>query len=422
MKKTVFMVGMLVLLAAAYFVVRRQDPPVPVRVGILHSRTGTMAMSEQPVIDATLFAVEELNRRGGVLGRPVEAIFADGGSDPVQFAQEAARLIDVDKVSVIFGCWTSASRKEVGAVVEKRGNLLVYPLQYEGVEASPAIVYMGSVPNQQIKPAVKWALDNLGLRTYLVGSDYIFPRVANHIIGDLVGILGGEVVAERYQPLGGDDFAAIAAEIAALRPAVVFNTLNGDSNIAFFAALQRQGLGSADIPVFSFSITETELQTIAAALPKGAMAGHYASWSYFESLPGNENRSFLQRFRARYGADRRLNDPMVAAYMGVKLWAQAVAEAASPEPRKVRFAFGRQSINGPGGIFYIDEQNHHAWKPTRIGRSTGDGWFEIVWDSQQPVRPEPFPSFDDRSHWLALVDRYKRLWNNQWAPAPAVAP
>ncbi|MDH4321330.1 MAG: urea ABC transporter substrate-binding protein [Desulfobulbaceae bacterium] len=416
MKRTVFIVGILVLLVAAFFVARRQQSPVPVRVGILHSRTGTMAMSEQPVIDATLFAIEELNRRGGVLGRPVEPIIADGGSDPDQFALAAERLIDVDKVSVIFGCWTSASRKEVGAVVEKRNHLLVYPLQYEGVEQSSAIVYMGSVPNQQIKPAVKWAMDNLGRRFFLIGSDYIFPRIANHVISDLADLLGGAVVAERYQPLGGKDFDAIAEEIAALRPAVVFNTLNGDSNIAFFAALQRHGLGSADIPVLSFSITETELQAMSEVLPKGAMAGHYASWSYFESLPGVENRSFLQRFRARYGVGRRLNDPMVSAYEGVQLWAQSVAEAASIEPIKVRHAFSRQSMNGPGGIIYIDDQSHHAWKTSRIGRSTGDGMFEIVWDSQQPVRPEPFPSFDERGHWQELVDRYYQRWDNHWAP------
>ena len=422
MKRAIFIIGIIVLLAASFFLVQQQEGVEPIKIGILHSRTGTMAISEQPVIDATLFAVEELNRRGGVLGRVVVPVMAEGGSDPARFGKEAQRLIDEEKVVAIFGCWTSASRKEVKKVVEKAENLLVYPLQYEGVEESAAIVYTGSVPNQQIKPAVKWAMDNLGQRFYLIGSDYVFPRIANRIIRDLADLLGGAVVAERYLPMDGGDFAPIAKEIAALRPAVVFNTLNGDSNIAFFAALQQQGVSAADIPVLSFSISETELQAMGEVLPPVTMTGHYASWSYFETLPGKENQSFMRRFRERYGLARRLNDPMVSAYVGVQLWAQAVEEAKSLDPLKVRRSFSRQSMHGPGGIIYIDDQNHHAWKPDRIGRIDNDGRFEIVWDSRKPIRPEPYPSYAEHGYWQELEDQLYRQWNNHWAAAPEATP
>ena len=381
-----------------------------------------MAISEKPVIDATLFAVEELNRRGGVLGRIVEPVLADGESDPFRFGIEAQRLIEEQGVSVIFGCWTSASRKEVKTVVEKAGHLLVYPLQYEGVEESPAIVYTGAVPNQQIKPALKWVMDHLGNRFYLVGSDYVFPRIANRLISDLADLLGGQVVAERYRPLGSVDFATIADEIATTRPSVVFNTLNGDSNIAFFAALQERGLSSADVPVFSFSITESEMQAMSQKLPAGSLTGNYASWSYFESLPGDANQSFLKRFRKRFGDDHPVNDPMVSAYTGVLLWAMAVEDAASVNPEKVRRFFSRQSMSGPGGIVYVDDKSHHVWKPDRIGRVNDEGRFEIVWDSLKPIRPEPYPSYVEQSHWQELEQLLYRQWNNHWAAPQEVKP
>lgn len=421
-KRFFLAIAVLVLLAVTVILVRRQQEPEPIRIGILHSRTGTMAVSEQSVIDATLFAVEELNRQGGVLGRVVVPILADGGSDSVRFGKEARRLIEEERVAAIFGCWTSASRKEVKEVVEKEKSLLVYPLQYEGVEESTAIVYTGSVPNQQIKPAVKWSMDNLGKRFYLIGSDYIFPRIANRVISDLARLLGGEVVAERYVPLGKSDFAAVAGEIAELRPAVVFNTLNGDSNIAFFSALREAGVIAADIPVMSFSITETEFYLMADALPPDTMVGNYASWSYFETLPGAENSAFLGRFRERYGQGRHVSDPMLSAYLGVQLWAQAVAAARSVEPEKVRRAFSRQSMNGPGGIIYIDDRNHHAWKPDRIGRIDKDGRFEIVWDSRKPIRPEPYPAYREPSFWREMEGRFYRQWHNHWSAVPEAAP
>ena len=422
MKRAFFIVGFFVLLAVVLYIAVPNRTLEPIKVGVLHSQTGTMAISEQSVIDATLLAVEELNQSGGVLGLPVEPVLADGGSDPVRFRTEAQRLIDVEKVSVIFGCWTSASRKEVKPVVEKAEHLLVYPLQYEGVEGSPAIVYTGAVPNQQVKPAVKWAMDNLGKRFYLVGSDYIFPHIVNRFIKDLAEFLGGEVIAERYRRMGNIDFVNIAKEIATMRPAVVFNTLNGDSNIAFFDALVKQGISGGDIPVFSFSITESELQAMSQVLPPRTMIGHYVSWSYFASLPGEENESFLKKFHKRYGSHRRVSDPMVSAFVGVKLWAQAVAEAASPDPQKVRRAFSRQSLNGPGGIVYIDDKSHHAWKPDRIGRIDNNDRIEMVWDSYKPIRPEPYPPYVEREYWEKLENMFYQQWDNHWSAASEAMP
>ncbi len=417
MKRTLVLLWLLLLAAALAYWLHPRRALRPVKVGILHSLTGTMAMSEKPVIDATLFAIEELNRNGGVLGHAIVPVVADGGSDPARFAAEARRLIEQEGVAAIFGCWTSASRKEVKPVVEASGNLLVYPLQYEGVEESANIVYTGSVPNQQIKPAVKWSLDHLGNRFYLLGSDYIFPRLANRLIRDMAGYLGGEILAERYAAMGSDDFSTVAGEIDRLRPSVVFNTLNGSANLAFFAALKARHLTAAQVPVFSFSLAETEVQALIARLGNETMTGHYASWAYFQTLAGDANRAFVARFRKRFGADTPITDPMVSAYMGVRLWSQAATEAASFDPVAVHRHFARQSGYGPGGIVYIDDDNFHAWKPVRIGRINAQGQFEVVWDSHKPIRPEPYPNQEDKERWQNLERRLHEQWGGRWENA-----
>lgn len=414
MKRILIIIWTVFLALGVSFMLVQKMPAPPVKVGILHSRTGTMAVSENPVAEATLLAVAEINRKGGVLGRQIEVVEADGKSDPGQFALAARRLIDQDQVAVIFGCWTSASRKEVKTVVEAANHLLVYPVQYEGVESSPSIIYTGSVPNQQIKPAVKWALDNLGSRFYLVGSDYIFPRIANTMIRDLAGFLGATITGERYVPLAAINFSDIAKEIAHIRPDVVFNTLNGDSNLAFFAALDKEGLHAADVPVFSFSVDETQLKSMLAKLDAKALVGHYAAWSYFQTFPGKENEAFLKLISAGLGKEQRISDPMVSAYVGVRLWAQAVEEAGSFEPAKVHRAFARQSINGPAGIVYIDDDNYHAWKAARIGRVNDHGLFDIVWDSHRPISPAPYPSYADRNSWQLLEKKFYGQWGNRW--------
>ncbi|WP_169975518.1 urea ABC transporter substrate-binding protein [Tautonia rosea] len=384
----------------------------PIVVGILHSKTGPMADSERGVIDATVLALEQLNEQGGVLGRPIRWVIADGASDELVFAREVTRLIEEEEVSAIFGCWTSASRKAVRPIVEKADHLLFYPVQYEGCEQSPNIVYLGAAPNQQIIPAVSWSLDHLGNASYLVGSDYIFPRVANAIIRDQLAARGGRVVGEAYVPLTATAMDDLAERIVAAEPEVIFNTINGAANLPFFEALAEATRGRRPIPVVSFSIAEVELEAMGDL---ESVAGQYASWNYFQSIDRPANRAFVSAFRARYGNARLMSDPMEAAYDGVKLWAQAVEEADRVTPRDVRRALRRQSLEAPEGVVSIDPETQHTWKVARIGRVTEDGQFEIVWGSDRPLRPVPYPIFRPRSAWEDLVRDLYTGWGERWS-------
>ncbi len=396
---TVFATVLIVIVSTGvwYATASRTRAARPIRVGVLHSLTGTMAISETSVASATQMAIEEINARGGVLGRRVEPVVVDGRSDWPTFAREAERLISGEKVSVIFGCWTSASRKTVKPVIEEHNHLLFYPVQYEGLEQSPNIVYTGAAPNQQIIPAVKWSLDNIGRRFFLVGSDYVFPRTANAIIRDQVTALGGEVVGEEYVLLGSDDVKGIVAQIARAKPSVILNTINGDSNVAFFRELRAAGITPDSIPTMSFSIAENELQSLSAK----DMVGDYAAWNYFQSIDSPENRDFVRRFRARFGADRVTSDPIEAAYFGVYLWAQAVEDAGTDDVARVRENIKRQSLSAPNGIVYVDPESLHTWKVMRIGRIRADGQFDIVWSLEKPIRPVPFPIYRSRAQWGA---------------------
>lgn len=391
----------------------------PIRVGVLHSLSGTMAVSERTVADATLHAIAELNRAGGVMGRPVEAILVDGASDWDRFAREAESLIVDRKVSAVFGCWTSACRKTVRPVFERHDHVLFYPVQYEGLEQSPNIVYTGAAPNQQIIPATKWALDNLGRRIFLVGSDYVFPRTAGAIIRAQVGALNGEIVGEAYRPLGATDFAAVVAEIRAVRPDVIFNTINGDSNIAFYKALRAAGVTPEAMPVMSFSLAEAEVRAIGADL----VQGDYAARNYFQTVATPENDAFRQGFRARYGDASVTTAPMEAAYFGVRLWAQAVTEAQSENYRDYRARLLGQSLKAPSGIIYLDPITRHTWRPVLIGRARADGNFAIVWSSGRPVRPIPFPGLRSRQEWQGFLSDLQRGWGGHWAaPGPETRP
>ena len=383
----------------------------PIRIGILHSLSGTMAVSERPVVDAALFAVDELNRQGGVLGRKVMPIVVDGKSDWPTFAAEANRLITHDKVSAVFGCWTSACRKTVKPVFERLDAVLFYPVQYEGLEQSPNIVYTGSAPNQQIIPAIKWSMDNLGSRFYLVGSDYVFPRTANRIVRAQLTALKGDVAGEDYAPLGSQDFRAIVDRIRAAHPSVILNTINGDSNLGFYKALRAAGITSQDIPVMSFSIAEGEVKAIGPALT----AGDYAARNYFQTVDSPENHAFLERFKASHPPGTAFTAPMEAAYFGVMMWAKAVTEAHSADYKDFRNTLKGQSMSAPGGIVSIDPETQHTWRTVRIGQIQPDGSIKIRWDSQRPVRPVPFPSFLSRAEWQAFLDQLYAGWGGNWA-------
>lgn len=377
-------------LIAALIAWRQHSAAVPnIRIGVLHSLTGTMATSEKPLVDALRLAIEEANAAGGIQGRKIEAVVADCRSDAAYCAQQAERLITREEVSALFGCWTSACRKAVRPVVEKHRHLLFYPVQYEGMEISPNIIYTGAAPNQQIIPGTRWALEKLGKRAYLVGSDYVFPRMANLIIKDLLTAQGGVLAGERYLPLGASAVDALVADIARQRPEVVLNTLNGDSNAHFFAALEKAGL--SDLPLVSFSVAEIGMKTWGG----GRLGQHYAVWSYFQSLPGEQNR--------RFGAGQATSDPMEASYIGLHLWAQAAREAGSAEPARVQRTILRQTLLAPEGMVAIDPDARHLWKTPRIGKARPDGQFDIVWDAGRPLEPIPFPSYRPRDEWLRLL-------------------
>ncbi len=416
MKKRWIVISIVVLITVGvcslwYFLEKnRPTSRLPIRIGILHSLTGTMAFSEKAVADATLLAIEELNESGGVLGRKIEALLVDGKSDWPTFAKEAEKLITVEQVSVIFGCWTSASRKTVKPVFEKHNQLLFYPVQYEGLEESPNIIYTGAAPNQQIIPAVVWCFENLGKRFFLIGSDYIFPRVANEIIRDHATAIGAEIVGEEYLLLGSRDVDDIIRKIKETKPDVILNTVNGDSNVPFFEGLQAAGITADVMPVMSFSIAENEL----LALGPENMVGNYACWNYFQSIDNSENSHFINTFKKKYGADRVVDDPMEAAYISVHLWAQTVGEIGTVDVIDVRRALGNQSFDAPEGLVYVDPTNLHIWKTVRIGRIRSNGQFEIVWDSNKPVQPLPYPRTRSKSEWNRFLQDLYESWGQTW--------
>lgn len=384
---------------------------LPIKVGILHSLTGTMAISESSVVEAELMAIEEINKNGGILGRPIQPVIIDGRSDWAYSARMAEKLIKEDKVSVIFGCWTSACRKTVKPIFEKYHHLLIYPIQSEGLEESPYIVYTGAVPNQQIIPAIKWVNDHLGKRFYLVGSDYIFPHAANEIIKDQVQALGGTIVGEDYILLGSNDVSAIVDKIATLHPDVIINTINGNSNIAFFRELRQKNITPSKIPTISFSIAENELRS----LETSQMVGDYAAWNYFQSISGTANNTFVKNFKAKYGEDRVTDDPIEAGYFSVYLWANAVKEARTDNVAIVKETIKRQSFKAPSGPVYVDSDNLHSWKIVRIAKILQNGQFEIVWESEKPVQPVPYPPTRSKEEWESFLNDLYNKWNASWA-------
>lgn len=360
------------------------DSTVP--VGILHSLTGTMSISEVSVKDATLMAIEEINAAGGVLGKQIKPIIEDGASDWPTFAEKTKKLLQKDQAAVIFGGWTSASRKAVLPVVEQNKGLFFYPVQYEGLEASPNIFYTGATTNQQIVPAVTWLLENKGKKFFLLGSDYVFPRTANKIIKEQLKAEGGTLIAEEYTPLGHTDYNAVIAKIKQEKPDVVFNTLNGDSNVAFFKQLKDAGIGAADLTTLSVSVAEEEIRGIGAAV----LEGHYAAWNYYQTTDTPENKTFVEAYKAKYGQDRVTSDPIEAGYFGVYLWKAAVEKAGSFDVDKVKEAAKGLEFNAPGGKVTIDGDNQHVYKTVRIGEVQADGMFKEVWNSGEPVKPDPF--------------------------------
>ncbi|MEM7531851.1 MAG: urea ABC transporter substrate-binding protein [Chloroflexota bacterium] len=360
-----------------------------IKVGVLHSLSGTMSISEVSVKDATLLAIEEINAAGGIMGKMLEPVIEDGASDWPTFAEKARKLIQQDEVAVVFGCWTSASRKAVLPVFEELNGLLFYPVQYEGLESSPNIFYTGAEPTQQIIPGVDFLVNELGAESiYLLGSDYVFPRTANLIIKAQLEALGIELAGEEYVPLGGTEFSTIVSKIQEAAPAAIFNTLNGDSNVAFFKQFLDAGFTAEDIPVISVSVAEEEVRGIG---PEN-IAGHYTAWNYYQTTESAENDAFVAAYKGAYGEDRVTADPIEAGYFGVYLWKEMVEKAESTEVDAVReaAASGEIEFMAPGGLVKVDAENQHTWKIVRIGQINEEGLIDEVSTSGDAVKPDPF--------------------------------
>ncbi|MBQ9539125.1 MAG: urea ABC transporter substrate-binding protein [Treponema sp.] len=369
---------------------KKAEGNTTVKVGLLHSLTGSMAQSEMPVCEAEQMAIDEINAAGGVLGHKIEVVQLDGESNPDVFASQARKLLTEDKVATIFGCWTSASRKAVRSVVEEPDifGLLWYPLQYEGLEASPNIMYVGAAPNQQVVPAVEYCFKNFGSKMFMVGSDYVFPRTAGDIVKAYLKFLGGECVGERYVDMECEDFHDVIEQIKEAKPDVILNTLNGSSNKAFFTQLGEAGITSDDIPVMSFSISESEIDYIGADL----LTGHYVSWSYLQTIASMQNLSFVSRFRNLFGSDCVIGDPMEAGYIAVYLWAAACEKAGTFNVEDVRMAAKGLSYDAPEGMVTIDGENQHLKKRVRVGRINSNGLIDEIWRSGNIVKPDPYLS------------------------------
>lgn len=408
--------GLLALGVGIWYGYKWMNQAGPIRVGLLHSLTGPMAISEKSMVDAEILAIEQLNARGGLLGREIEYVVADGKSDWPTFAQEAERLIRTEKVDVIVGCWTSASRKMVKAVVEANNHLLVYPMAFEGLEESDHIVYTGSAPNQQIIPAVTWAMQNLKAKKfYLIGSDYIWPQSVNEITKEVLASLDAELAGESYLYFGTDQVDQAVQDIVAAKPDVIISTVVGDSNKAFYRALHKAGVNSAKTPVISFSVAEDELSTLLKEIPAEAIVGQYSVWNYFQTIDRAENRNFINQFRERFGSKRSINDVMTASYNSVMFWAQAVREAETTQVDAVVNAISHQSLDAPEGIVTIDVETKYTWRPVYVAKAGSDGQFQIVWSSDQSIRPVPYPPWRSQKAWDAyLLDLYHG-WGNSWA-------
>ena len=387
------------------------DDKDPIKVGILHSLSGTMAISETPVVDAILLAIDEINNRGGILGKKVVPVIVDGKSDWPTFALEAEKLIVEEEVSVVFGGWTSASRKTMKPVFEKYDHLLFYPVQYEGLEQSPNIIYTGAAPNQQVLPAIDWAKKSLGDTFFLVGSDYVFPRSANEIMKEKINEIGGKVLGEEYVLLGDDNFIEVVNLIEQTHPDVILNTINGDSNLSFFKELRSRGITPDKIPTISFSIAEDEIRHLGSE----TMMGDYASWNYFQSLETDENNKFVDSFKKKFGIHRVTDDPMEAGYIGVYLYAKAVEAAGTDNIKRVKEELRGLTISAPEGVVGIDPINQHLSKSVRIGKILSTGQFEIVSSSEEPIAPIPYPDYKTHAQWDSFLNDLYNGWNQNWA-------
>jgi urea transport system substrate-binding protein len=358
----------------------------PIKVGILHSLTGTIAITEAHVVDAEKLAIDEINVAGGVLGRPLQSIVEDGASDWPTFAEKAQKLLESDKVAAVFGCYTSASRKAVLPVFERYNGLLYYPTYYEGLEMSKNIMYTGQEATQSVIPAVNWLAQNKGKKFYLIGSDYIWPRTTNRIARPTIAKAGGTVVGEDYFPLGNVEFSSVINKIKAAKPDVILSTVVGGSNVALYKQLNSVDITGKNQTILALSVTEEE----AIGIGRENLVGVYSCMGYFQSVANPQNQKFVAAFKAKYGVDRVVGDTLEAAYTAVYMWKLAVEKAGSLDVAKVVAASSNLAWAAPEGQVHFHVSNHHLWKHARIGTFKPDGQVQIVYESPL-IEPNPFP-------------------------------
>ena len=357
-----------------------------IKVGFVNSLSGTMAISEQTVSDSLHMAVDEINAKGGVLGKKIEVVQQDGKSEPAVFAEKAKTLIEKECVAAVFGGWTSSSRKAMLPVFEADNALLFYPLQYEGMEASPNIFYSGAAPNQQIVPALDYLKEQGYKKLFLVGSDYVFPQTANRVVKAYAEGNGMQVVGEEYTPMGSTDFTTIVNKLKFSGADAVVNTLNGDSNVAFFKEYKASGLKADTVPVISMSIAEEEVSAIGVDNVKDQLT----AWNYYQTLDNAQNKTFVKNFKAKYGQNRPTSDPMESAYTSVYLWKGMVEKAKSFDVDKVKAAADGVTFDAPEGEVKVDGENHHIYKTSYIGKIGADKLIHTVWKSDGPIQPDPY--------------------------------
>ena len=378
-----------------------------IKVGVLHSLSGTMAISETVLKDTVLMAIDEINAKGGLLGKKLEPVVVDPASNWPLFAEKAKQLLTQDKVAVTFGCWTSVSRKSVLPVYKENNGLLFYPVQYEGEELEKNVFYTGAAPNQQAIPAVEYLMSKDGgsaKRFVLLGTDYVYPRTTNKILRAFLkskGVADADIL-EEYTPFGHADYQTIIAKIKKFssegKKTAVVSTINGDSNVPFYKELGNQGLKATDVPVVAFSVGEEELRGVDTK----PLVGHLAAWNYFMSIKNPANTAFIKQWSEYAKAkgiaghkDKPLtNDPMEATYIGINMWAQAVKKAGTTDVNKVIAAMAGQTFPAPGGFMSkMDEKNHHLHKPVFIGEVKADGQFKVVWKTPGPVKAQPWSPY-----------------------------
>lgn len=358
-----------------------------VKLGLLHSLSGTIALAEASLVDAEKLAIEEINASGGVMGHQIVAVIEDGASENPVFAEKARKLLQRDKVAAIIGCYTSASRKAVLPALNQSKGLLYYPTYYEGQEQDKYVIYPSQEATQSVIAAVEWMAREKGKKFFLVGSDYIYPRTCNKIAKPTITKLGGTVLGEEYAPLGHTEFSSIITKIRAAKPDCIYSTVVGGSNVAFYKQLKAAGLDGEKQVLLSTVVSENEIDGIG----KDNAVGYYACMGYFQSLKNPANERFIKAFHAKFGADRVIGDPMQCAYNSVYLWKAAVEKAQSFDVDKVIAASAGLEIEAPEGTIRVHGSNHHVWKKVRVGRARADGQFDVVWESPSLIEPNPFP-------------------------------